>query len=61
MISVISLVLTLLYSTLEAAKIGGAAVEVIAAIQAAIASLEKVRGTDVTFAQLEGLRVEPKW
>lgn len=61
MISVISLVLTLLYSTLEAAKIGGAATEVIAAIQAAITSLEKVRGTDVTFAQLEGLRVEPKW
>lgn len=61
MISIISLVLALLRTTLEAAKVGGAAPEVIAAIQSAIDSLEKVRGTDVTFQQLESLRVEPKW
>lgn len=61
MINVLALILSLLESTLTAAKVGGAAVEVIDAISSAIASLQKVRGTDVTFAQLEGLRVEPKW
>lgn len=61
MISIIALVLNLLYATLESAKVGGAAPEVVAGLQAAIDALEKVRGTDVTFQQLEGLRVEPKW
>lgn len=61
MINVIELVLALLANVLAAAKVGGAAPEVIAAIQAAIDSLAKVHGTDVTFQQLEELRVKPQW
>ena len=33
----------------------------IAGIQAAIASLEKVQGTPVTYQQLESMRFQPKW
>jgi hypothetical protein len=59
--TLISLVLTLLESVLAAAKIGGVAPEVVANIEAAVASLLAVQGTPVTFAQLEGLRVTTKW
>ncbi|MGB9235771.1 MAG: hypothetical protein WCC04_15275 [Terriglobales bacterium] len=59
--SLISLVLTLLQSILASAKIGGVAPDVIANIEAAVASLLAVQGTPVTFAQLEELRVTTKW
>ena len=59
--TLISLVVTLLQSVLAAAKIGGVAPEVIADIEAAVASLLAVQGTPVTYSQLEGLRVTTKW
>jgi len=59
--TLISLVVTLLQSILAAAKVGGVAPQVIANIEAAVASLLAVQGTPVTFAQLEGLRVTTKW
>lgn len=61
MISIIELVLSLLGTALQAAKVNGIASDVISGIAAAIAELEKVRGTPVTYQQLEGLRVTPKW
>lgn len=57
----ISLVLTILQSVLTAAKVGGVPADVIALIEAAIANLMKVQGTDVTYSQLEGLRVKTEW
>lgn len=59
--TLVSLVLTLLQSILESAKVGGVAPGVIANIEAAVASLLAVQGTPVTFAQLEGLRVKTEW
>jgi hypothetical protein len=59
--TLISLILTLLQSVLAAAQVGGVGPEVLANIQAAVASLMAVQGTPVTFAQLEGLRVTTKW
>jgi len=59
--TLISLVLALLQSILEAAKVGGVAPEVIANVEAAIQNLLAVQGTAVTFEQLEGLRVTAKW
>jgi len=59
--TLISLVLALLQSVLESAKIGGVAPEVIANIEAAVTNLLTVEGTPVTYAQLEGLRVTTKW
>jgi len=61
MISALELALTLLQGILAAAKVQGVAPEVIADIAAAVQKLESVRGTDVTFQQLESLRVQPKW
>lgn len=61
MISIIELVLSLLGTALEAAKVNGIASDIVAGIAAAIAELEKVRGTAVTYQQLESLRVTPKW
>ena len=61
MISALELALTLLQGILSAAKVKGLAPEVIADIAAAVQKLESVRGTDVTFQQLESLRVQPKW
>lgn len=61
MINIIDLVLVLLGNQLAAAKANGLAQEIVADIEAAIASLTKVQGTPVTFNQLESLRVEPKW
>lgn len=59
--TLITLILTLLQSVLASAKVGGAAPELVANIEAAVASLLAVQGTTVTFAQLEGLRVTTKW
>lgn len=58
---IIGLVLTLLQSLLASAKVGGVAPEIVADIEAAVASLLKVQGTPVTFGQLEGLRIDPKF
>jgi len=35
--------------------------EIIADIQAAIANLQKYAGTDVTFDQLEAMKLTPQW
>lgn len=59
--TLLSLVLVLLRSVLEAAKVGGVAPEVIANIEAAVTSLLEVQGAPVTYRQLEGLRVTTKW
>lgn len=61
MISIIELVLSLLGTALSAAKANSVAQDVVEGIQAAIAALEKVRGTPVTYQQLESLRVKPEW
>lgn len=61
MISIIELVLSLLGTALQAAKVNGVAVEVVAGIEAAVEALEKVKGTPVTFGQLEELRIKPRW
>ena len=59
--TLIGLVLALLQSVLEAAKVGGVAPEIIANIEAAVSKLPAIEGTPVTYAQLEGLRVTTKW
>jgi hypothetical protein len=62
MINVIELVLNLLSTVLGQIKgIPGYATEIVTGIEAAIAELEKVRGTPVTYSQLESLRVSPTW
>jgi hypothetical protein len=61
MINVIDLVLSLLTSVLANVK-GSAAADATAiaqGIEAAIASLQAVQGTPVTYQQLESLRVKP--
>lgn len=57
----ISLVITLLQSVLSAAKVSGTPTDVIALIEAAVQNLLKVQGTDVTYSQLESLRVKTEW
>lgn len=63
MINVISLVLSLLTTVLGQVKgsTAAGAAELTQGLEAAIASLQAVQNTPVTFAQLESLRVEPKW
>lgn len=61
MINVIALILSLLKLVLDQAGVKGLPEEAITDVQAAIAALERVRGSEVTFGQLESLRVEPKW
>lgn len=61
MISIISLVLALLKIVEAEAIKNQLADNVISGIQGAIAELEKVRGSEVTYQQLESLRTEPKW
>ena len=61
MISVIELVLSLLQQLLPSMTKNQVPAEVVAGVQAAIAALEKVQGTDVTYSQLESLRVKPTW
>jgi hypothetical protein len=63
MINVIDLVISLLTTVLGSVK-GSAAAEAVSIaqnIEAAIASLQAVQGTPVTYAQLESLRVKPTW
>lgn len=59
--ALIALVIALLQSILAAAKVGGVPAEVVALIESAIENLLKVQGTDVTYSQLEGLRVKTEW
>lgn len=59
--SLLSLILTLLSSVLSAAKVGGVAPDIIANIEAAVAKLLEVQGSDVSFKQLEDLRVTTTW
>lgn len=61
MISLISLALSLLESALEAAKANGLAIEIVQGVEGAIQKLREVQGSDVTYGQLEGLRINPKW
>ena len=61
MLNVIDLVLSLLSSLLTTVK-GSAAAdasEIAQGIEAAIASLQAVQGSPVTYAQLESLRTKP--
>ena len=51
----------LLQSVLAAAGLDPKYSKLIAGVQAAMAELEKVKGTPVTFNQLEALRVNPTW
>jgi hypothetical protein len=59
--TLIALALSLAGQALSDAKVNGAAAEIIAELESAVASLVKVHGSDVTFAQLEGLRTKPLW
>lgn len=59
MISIIDLVLSLLSAVIPQLVSNKAAPEVIALIQSAIDSLNKVQNTPVTYSQLEGMRVKP--
>lgn len=59
--TLISLALALLNSVLSAAKIGGVPTEIVDLLSGAIANLMKVQGTDVTYSQLENLRVHTEW
>lgn len=53
----LGLALNILNGVLGSIKGTGVATEVVAGIQAAVDALAAVHGTDVTKAQLEGLRV----
>jgi hypothetical protein len=62
--AIINLALGLLQVVLSNLKSGSVSDElqvVIDGIEGAVESLQSVKGTPVTFAQLESLRVEPKW
>jgi len=58
---VIDLCLSLLGTLVGQLTKNNAEQQVVAGVQAAVDALAKVRGSDVTYAQLEGLRVTPKW
>jgi hypothetical protein len=60
---IVQLALSLLQLVLGNLKGSGVVVaeEVTQGIASAIASLQAVQGTPVTYSQLESLRVEPKW
>ncbi len=57
--TLISLALTLVQSVLSQLKSTGAEAAIVADVQAAVDALFKVHGTDVTYQQLESLRVKP--
>ena len=61
MINILDLVLSLLRVALDSANTNKLATEIVAGIAAAIKELEAVRGSDVTYQQLESLRVKPTW
>ena len=55
----VALGLSLLQTVLASAKAGQAEQSAIAVIEAAITKLLEVEGSDVTYQQLESLRVKP--
>lgn len=57
--TLIQLALALVQSVLSQLKGTNAEAAIVADIQAAVDALLKVQGTDVTYSQLEGLRVKP--
>jgi hypothetical protein len=61
MLNAINLLLVLLRATLAAIPATAPFAPLVAALQAAITELETVQGSDVSRAQLEGLRIDPKW
>jgi hypothetical protein len=63
MINVIDLVLSLLTTVLGSlkGKTEQEAIDAAQGIEAAIAALQQVQGTPVTYNQLESLRVTTKW
>lgn len=61
MISAIDLALNLLQGILASAGVKGLAPEIIKDVEAAVAALSRVKGTPVTYQQLESLRVTPEW
>ncbi len=62
MINSIALALLLLRIALDEALTNHAPEdEIITSLQSAIEALVKVHGTDITFQQLEELRVKPAW
>ena len=61
-VSIIEVVLGLLNGVLSQTKIAnGLPQQIITDVEAAIAALQRVQNTPVTFAQLEGLRANPAW
>ena len=61
MINAIDLAILLLQGVLTSAGVKGLPNEIIAEVKAALDGLLKVRGTPVTFEQLESLRVKAQW
>jgi hypothetical protein len=51
----------LLQGILSEAGVHGLAEEVVAEVKAALDGLLKVKGSPVTYGQLEGLRVKAEW
>jgi hypothetical protein len=56
--SYVLLAIALIQAALKAANVNGVATEVIANLEDALNALVKVHGSDVTFTQLEQLRVK---
>lgn len=61
MINAIDLAILLLQGVLASAGVKGLPQEIIAEVKASLDALLKVKGTPVTFEQLEGLRVKAQW
>jgi len=61
MISAIDLAILLLQGVLTSAGVQGLSNEIVAEVKAALDGLLKVRGTPVTYGQLESLRVRAEW
>lgn len=57
----VALALSLLQTVLASAHAGQATQDAITALEAAVAKLLSVQGSDVTYAQLESLRVTQKF
>lgn len=57
----LNLALSLLGAVLNSLNVAGTAPNIIADIQAAIAKLQGVQNTPVSYSQLESLRVTPLW
>jgi hypothetical protein len=59
--TIIQLALWLTQTVLTQVKGTDVEQQVLADVQAAVDALAKVHGTDVTYEQLESLRVKPTW